>query len=230
MTPEDARRYRAAVARVVYMAQDRIDLALTACELAKSMANPKVGDETRIKRVGRYLSERQVYSQMFHLQDETEKISLWSDSDWATCQTSRRSNSGGIVFLGSHVVSFWCRTQPRIALSSAEAELYASLKVLSEGVGVLNMLREIHGERWGTMDHNVDASACRSIILRRGVGSIKHLSLKVLWVQSIVREHEIKVNRVDRQVNVAHVLCSVPKASDYERLLPDIGVSMWSSP
>ena len=45
MPPTDARRHRSAVARVVFMAQDRPDLDVVACILAKKMAHPKSGDE-----------------------------------------------------------------------------------------------------------------------------------------------------------------------------------------
>ena len=46
---------RAAVARVVYLAQDRLDLGVAAVELAKTMAVKREGDKERLKRVARYL-------------------------------------------------------------------------------------------------------------------------------------------------------------------------------
>ena len=55
-----------------------------------------------------------------------------TDSDLATCTSARRSNSGGIVRVGDHTIAQWSRVQPRIALSSAEAELYAAVKGISE--------------------------------------------------------------------------------------------------
>ena len=51
MPPTDARRHRSAVARVVHMAQDRPDLDVVACILAKTMAHPEIGDEWPVKRV-----------------------------------------------------------------------------------------------------------------------------------------------------------------------------------
>ena len=40
---ELATKHRAAVARVVYLAQDRLDLGVAAVELAKTMAIPREG-------------------------------------------------------------------------------------------------------------------------------------------------------------------------------------------
>ena len=56
MPPTDARRHRSAVTRVVCMAQDRPDLDVVACTLAKTMAHPTIGDEWLVKRVCRYIS------------------------------------------------------------------------------------------------------------------------------------------------------------------------------
>ena len=50
-----ATKHRAAVARVVCLAQDRLDLGVAAVELAKTtMAVPREGDDERFKRVARY--------------------------------------------------------------------------------------------------------------------------------------------------------------------------------
>ena len=50
MSAMKSREHRSQVARVVYLAQDRLDLDVAACEAAKTMATPRVGDEMLIKR------------------------------------------------------------------------------------------------------------------------------------------------------------------------------------
>ena len=46
--------------------------------------------------------------------------------------------------LGNHLIAAWSRVQPRIALSSGEADLYAGLRGISETLGVVHMMREFH--------------------------------------------------------------------------------------
>ena len=58
------------MARVVYLAQDRPDLDVVACEMAKAMANPRVGDEALIKKVCRYLRGRPNYYQLDRYQKQ----------------------------------------------------------------------------------------------------------------------------------------------------------------
>ena len=55
VSAELATKHRAAVAKVVYLAQDRLDLGVAAVELAQNMAITREGDDERLKRVARYL-------------------------------------------------------------------------------------------------------------------------------------------------------------------------------
>ena len=44
--------------------------------------------------------------------------------------------------LGDHLIAAWSRVQPRIALSSGEAELYAGMRGVSETLEFFHMMRE----------------------------------------------------------------------------------------
>ena len=74
MSAELATKHRAAVARVVYLAQDRLDLGVAAVELAKTMAIPKEGDDERLKRVAQYLHGHSDYIQRYAVQNETKTV------------------------------------------------------------------------------------------------------------------------------------------------------------
>ena len=148
VSAELATKHRAAVARVVYLAQDRLDLGVAAVELAKTMAIPREGDNERLKRVARNLRGNPDYMQWYPIQEETSTVILSTDAECATCRETRRSNSGGTVMLGGHLIAAWSRVQPRIALSSGEAELYAGLRGISEMLGFVHMMREFHTPNW----------------------------------------------------------------------------------
>ena len=129
-------KHRAAVARVVYLAQDRLDLGVAAVELAKAMAIPREGDDERFKRVARYLHSHPDHLQWDPFQEDTDTVVLTTDADWATCKESRRSNSGATLQLENHLIAAWSRVQPRIALTTREEELYAGTRRISETLRV----------------------------------------------------------------------------------------------
>ena len=64
------------------------------------------------------------------------------DSDHAGYVRTRKSTSGGMVRWGTHVLKWWSKTQPTIALSSGEAELAAIVRSTSEGLGMLAIMEE----------------------------------------------------------------------------------------
>ena len=55
LTGGDNTKYRALVARISYLSQDRPDLKFAAMQVCCAMANPSVSDMERVKRIGRYL-------------------------------------------------------------------------------------------------------------------------------------------------------------------------------
>lgn len=62
MDEAKARFHLGGVARLMYLAQDTVDLSVAACKLAPSMAQPRKGDEIRLKRPVRYLRGRPGYA------------------------------------------------------------------------------------------------------------------------------------------------------------------------
>ena len=55
LSGEQATKYRALVARAIYLAQDRPELAYAAKELSRRMARPTEGAWSKLKRFGRYV-------------------------------------------------------------------------------------------------------------------------------------------------------------------------------
>ena len=172
------------------------------------MQEPTEYDWERLKRLCRYVKgcPRCVLCYPWQHQENTN-VKLTTDSDWANEARTRKSHSGGMLQVGHHLVQHWCRRQPVIALSSGEAELYSSVCGLTRMLGLVNFLREMRGQMWrDPLVHALDASACKSMLLRHGSGGLKHLETKNLWVQEAVKSKHIKVVKIAREVNAADSL------------------------
>ena len=118
----DATQYRALVARGNFLAQDRSDIRFAVKELSRRMAKPRVRDIASLKRFARYLALRPRLVTKYCKQGPLKTVVGWSDSDWAGCPETRKSTSGGVIMIGSHVIRTWSTTQSVIATSSGEAE------------------------------------------------------------------------------------------------------------
>ena len=57
-----------------------------------------------------------------------------------------------------------------------------------------------------TLEIKTDASAARGVILRQGVGKMRHLQVKQLWLQENVAAGELTIVRIPRIDNCADAL------------------------
>ena len=204
----DATAYRAIVARCNYLAPDRLDIAFSVKELARKMSKPNRGDWTKLKRLGRYLSGKPRLLQHYDLQGSQRVLKAFSDADWAGCEATRKSTTGGCLTLGTHVLKGWSKTQSLIALSSRESELYATLRAAAEALGVMSMMKDmgyqVSGEVWS------DASAALGIIHRKGLGKIRHIDTGLLWIQQTAAEQRLRFQKVLGKNNPADLFTKYP--------------------
>ena len=147
-----------------------------------------------------------------------------TDSDWATCPETRRSRSGGGVFWGRHCLQHWCKAQDRIARSSGEAEVKACCKAISELLGLRNAI-EFLLHKPIRLEMKLDATAAKGIAHRQGAGQLKHLDVRVLWIQECILMDKIQVTKIPREENWADQMCSVPKPRIWWEFMSGMGMT-----
>ena len=184
-----------------------------------------MADWKRVKKLARYLKQYPRMMTHFNFQELVEEIVVHVDSDYAGCKTSRKSSCGGIVMSGKHVIKHWASTQVLVALSSGEAEFYALVKGICEGLGVRSLDRDLGGRELGVL-LNTDSSAAKGIACRRGVGRVKHLETRTLWVQDHVTRGDVRVAKVSGESNIADLLTKYLGPSKLRSLLSMTPTSM----
>ena len=179
-----ATMFRQLAARANYMAMDRADIQFAVKEICRSMANPTIGSWRQLNRLARYLKKRPRAVAKFDFQERSRIVDGYSDSDWAGCRRTARSTSGGALMIGNHLIKSWSSTQKNITLSSAEAELVASVKVCGETIGLVQLAADWGLDMKGKI--HVDSSAAIGVAHRRGNGKLRHVKVGSLWIQELV--------------------------------------------
>lgn len=194
LKPGEAALYASITGRVVYLAVDRYDIEYVVRILAQDLKGPNELSMMRLKRLVKYVlgTMDQVWS--FPFQEWPEIIDVYSDSDWAKNQTTRRSVSSGLLKIGHHAWETWVVGQQVVSLSSGEAEFYAAGKSAAHALFLLYLLREA-GLKMRCYLHT-DSTACRGVCGRQGPGKIKHMQTRFLWLQERVRSRGIETKKI----------------------------------
>ena len=111
-------------------------------------------------------------------------IGAWRHSQIQTGvenKSHRKSTSGGFHALNSCPLFNSSRTQKIISLSSCEAELHAIVSSASDGIYIRALLEFALGTK---VDHYTftDSSSARQLVTKRGVGKVRHVDGKLLWI------------------------------------------------
>ena len=192
--------YRSAVGSAAYLALDRLDTSFAVKALSRDLAAPTLGSQRRLKRLGRYLKETADWATWLPkpAADDDEaggsELAIFTDSDWAGDRLTRRSTSGAFFSVAGVPQGGYSKLQTVVAQSSAEAEYYAAAGGVSEGV----LLQKVYGFfNWQlTMRLHMDATAAKGIMARQGVGRIRHLETRTLWLQTLFKERRLEVLKI----------------------------------
>ena len=222
LNKEEATAFRSTAARGNYLGSDRVDIQYAVKEVCRGMAKPTKGDQKKMKRLGRYIVKCPRLVWKFQWQGRKHEIEVFTDSDWAGCPKTRKSTSGGVIMIGTHVLKTWSRTQKTVALSSGEAEMIAVVKGVSEGLGMKSLAAD-----WGReykLLGMCDSSAAIGIIGRKGVGKIRHLDVGMMWVQDLRESGGFEVKKVPGTMNPADQLTKYLGAGDVGKGVEMLGM------
>ena len=68
---------------------------------------------------------------------------MFSDADWASDRTDRKSMSGGILYVNGSPVNWLSKRQTTVALSSTESEVYAMSVACTDALHVWSLLSDV---------------------------------------------------------------------------------------
>jgi hypothetical protein len=127
-----------------------------------------------------------------------------------------------------HYIRSWSKTQATVALSSAEAELQGMVKAGAESIGVESMMSDLGMHPGGKSVVYADASAALGVAARRGAGKIRHLDVRILWVQEKGIRERMSFEKVLGADNTADGLIKYVAKENLEKMVKAL-VMYWRS-
>ena len=103
--------------------------------------------------------------------------------------------------LGAHLLKSWSSTQGLVSLSSGEAEFYGVTKASGIALGMKALMLDLGVKMpvrvW------TDSSATVGICGRQGLGKLRHIDTRSLWIQQKLRSGALELRKVRGEVNPA---------------------------
>ena len=74
----------------------------------------------------------------------------------------------------------------------------------------------------------MDNSATHAFFHRRGVGRMKHIDSRILWLQDLIAAGGVRLKKIPRTQNLADMLTHTPSVKELEVFLPLMSLRMCS--
>lgn len=114
----DESKYRCMIGSSLFLTASRLVIIFSLCICARFQANPKESHLTVVKRILKYIKGTTNVG-LWYPKGTSIVLIEYSDSNFACCKLDRKSTSGTCHLLGSSLISWSCKKQASVALSTA---------------------------------------------------------------------------------------------------------------
>ena len=188
--------------------------------LAKYTANPCEGCLEALKTCIRYASGVKEECLVMPA-DITEGLRVFTDSDWAgsySVDQDTHSRSGVLITYNGVPVDWMSAKQLCIATSSGDAESKALASGVQRGLQVQYIAEELMIATPSVLNIWVDAEAAIGFARNNGGGTkMKHLDIRMQWVQEIRDKKKIKIHKVHGPHNRSDFFTKLMTKSEFKR-------------
>jgi len=127
----DPTQYRALIGKLNFLTNTRLDLCFTVQTLSQFLQHPRTTHLQALLHTLAYIQGTSTQGILLSGADHL-RLQAFSDLDWATCPSSRRSVTGYLMLLGSAPLSWKSKKQSTVSHSSSEVEYRAIAQAASE--------------------------------------------------------------------------------------------------
>lgn len=151
-------------------------------------------------------------------------IKGYCDADWANNTTDRRSYTGYCFMLSGAVISWGCKKQRTVALSSTEAEYMAITEGCREAVYLLNLQNEITGLMYTISMYNDNQSANKlsenSVFHNR----TKHIDVRYHYCREVISKKIVKIYYLTTEEMPADILTKSLVSVKHHKFVKMLGI------
>eukprot|EP00253_Pinus_taeda_P016715 PITA_16715 len=149
----------------------------------------------------------------------------FTDSDWAGDPDDRKSTAGYVFTLGSGPITWACKKQAAISLSSAEGEYRGAVEASKEALWLRQILSELGFEQqhpttlW--CDNQSAIQLCKDPVQHQ---RSKHIELHMHLIRKLIHDHVLEVQYCSTDDQVADIFTKALTEAKFTKLRYMLGV------
>ncbi|XP_053956123.1 uncharacterized protein LOC128861765 [Anastrepha ludens] len=210
----ETKNYQSLVGGLTYLATvSRPDIAYTVSKLAQFHGHPHREHMLAAKRVLRYLKSKPQGTLTFL--PNSHSLICFTDADWASDSTDRKSYSGFALFLGENLIAWESKKQKVVSLSTMEAEYIAMCSGAKEVTFHRSLLQEMGFNEYTKKPTTImcDNQSAQFLVKNPIVHQrSKHIDIRYHYLRDKYHGNELNIEYVPSEENVADILTkNLPK-------------------
>ncbi|XP_062538037.1 uncharacterized protein LOC134206350 [Armigeres subalbatus] len=176
----------------MYLAQStRPDICYAVNVLSRFNSNPGERHWNAVKHLMRYVKGTSIY-RLVYRRNKQSIIEGFSDADWASDHDDRKSTTGYVFTAQGGAISWCCKRQQTVALSTCEAEYMALSAAVQEALW-WKRLRSLFEEEQSIMIHCDNQSAI-SVAKNGGYQPrTKHIDIRHHFIRDAWEKGEVRI-------------------------------------
>ncbi|WRX26838.1 Reverse transcriptase [Theobroma cacao] len=200
----DQKLYRGMIRSLLYLTASRPDIQFSTCLCARLQSQPKESHMTSVKRIFRYLIDTQTLG-IWYPRESSFSLVGYSEADFASSKTDRKSTSGTCQFLGNMLVSWSSKKQNLVALSTAKAEYVSLGNCYAQILWIKQQLKD-----YGMSMNNIPIYCDNKSVINISKNPVQHSRTKHIEIRHhFVRDHVVKGDIKIEFVNTLHQLADI---------------------
>ena len=224
----DLVKYQRALGELNWLVRGtRVDLAFVVHKLSQHCHQPCVRHWKGVQQIFRYLRFSRGLT-LSYGQDQ-QRLSGYSDADFASDIADRKSTMGYVFTLGGTAITWASRKQQAISTSTTEAEYVGLCNAAKEAVWIRNFLRDIGWSEYagGTRATRIlgdNQGALRLVANPEFHSRSKHIDVQYHYVRELLEEGTICVEYVRTSEMAADCLTKPLKKAQLKANLDILGL------
>eukprot|EP00253_Pinus_taeda_P029311 PITA_29311 len=210
--------------KTLVLTHTRPDLSFVVGLVARFLQNPRESHWKAAKRILRYV--RGTIQFGIHYSAKAAPLLVgFTDSDWAGDPDDRKSTAGYVFTLGSGPITWACKKQAAISLSSAEAEYRGAVEASKEALCLRQILSEFGFEQqhpttlW--CDNQSAIQLCKDPVQHQ---RSKHIELHMHFIRKLIHDHVLEVQYCSTDDQVADIFTKALTEAKFTKLRYMLGV------